>query len=160
LQPSCSPRFVPIWVLRAAFSDFALRAKQSEPLAFFDFSVRFEWAVKIHAGGIHMTPMNPVHQSLRVSAEEILRPLEPKKLPLARLRHDDDSLGPDYFAELSLLTREELIARHGIAHGMPSLLQHLAASNCPKKNNSQWDRCGVHYVEPIETSDDAAKADD
>jgi hypothetical protein len=31
---------------------------------------------------------------------------------------------------------------------MPSLLEHLAAPGCAKVG-SQWDRCGVHYVEPI-----------
>jgi hypothetical protein len=31
---------------------------------------------------------------------------------------------------------------------MPSLLEHLAATGCAKVG-SQWDRCGMHYVEPI-----------
>ena len=31
---------------------------------------------------------------------------------------------------------------------MPTLLERLAAPGCPKVG-SQWDRCGVHYVEPI-----------
>jgi hypothetical protein len=45
--------------------------------------------------------------------------------------------------------RAELIASHGGACPMPSLLEHLAAPDCPKVG-SQWDRCGVHYVEPVE----------
>jgi hypothetical protein len=44
--------------------------------------------------------------------------------------------------------RDELIAAHGTACPMPSLLERLAAPSCPKVG-SQWDRCGVHYVEPI-----------
>jgi hypothetical protein len=32
---------------------------------------------------------------------------------------------------------------------MPNLLNHLAAPGC-SRFGSQWDRCGVHYVEPIE----------
>jgi hypothetical protein len=32
---------------------------------------------------------------------------------------------------------------------MPNLLNRLAAPNCSRLG-SQWDRCGVHYVEPIE----------
>jgi hypothetical protein len=32
---------------------------------------------------------------------------------------------------------------------MPSLLEHLAAPGCVRIG-SQWDRCGVHYVEPVE----------
>jgi hypothetical protein len=32
---------------------------------------------------------------------------------------------------------------------MPSLLEHLAGPGCAKVG-SQWDRCGVHYVEPVE----------
>jgi hypothetical protein len=47
--------------------------------------------------------------------------------------------------------RAELITAHGAADPMPSLLEHLAAPGCAKVG-SQWDRCGVHYVEPIETS--------
>jgi hypothetical protein len=45
--------------------------------------------------------------------------------------------------------RDELIASHGAACPMPSLLNHLAAPGCAKVG-SQWDRCGVHYVEPVE----------
>jgi hypothetical protein len=37
---------------------------------------------------------------------------------------------------------------HGVDCSMPSLLKHLAAPGCLKVG-SQWDRCGVHYVEPI-----------
>jgi hypothetical protein len=45
--------------------------------------------------------------------------------------------------------RDELIAAHGADYPMPNLLNHLAAPNCSRLG-SQWDRCGVHYVEPIE----------
>jgi hypothetical protein len=45
--------------------------------------------------------------------------------------------------------RAELIAAHGPAYPMPSLLERLAAPGCPRLG-SQWDRCGVHYVEPVE----------
>ena len=44
--------------------------------------------------------------------------------------------------------RDELIAAHGAASPMPNLLERLAAPGCPRLG-SQWDRCGVHYVEPI-----------
>ena len=46
--------------------------------------------------------------------------------------------------------RAELLATHGPTCPMPSLLNHLAAPGCPRLG-SQWDRCGVHYVEPIES---------
>jgi hypothetical protein len=45
--------------------------------------------------------------------------------------------------------RDELIAAHGADHPMPNLLDRLAAPDCPRLG-FQWDRCGVHYVEPIE----------
>jgi hypothetical protein len=45
--------------------------------------------------------------------------------------------------------RDELITAHGAACPMPSLLERLAAPGCAKIGQ-QWDRCGVHYVEPIE----------
>jgi hypothetical protein len=45
--------------------------------------------------------------------------------------------------------RAELITTHGPACPMPSLLEQLAAPGCPKIG-SQWDRCGVHYVDPVE----------
>ena len=45
--------------------------------------------------------------------------------------------------------RDELIASHGADYAMPNLLNHLAAPSCSRLG-SQWDRCGVHYVEPIE----------
>ena len=32
---------------------------------------------------------------------------------------------------------------------MPNLLDHLAAPSCSRLGPN-WDRCGVHYVEPIE----------
>jgi len=46
--------------------------------------------------------------------------------------------------------RDDLIATHGADHPMPDLLDHLAAPGCSRLG-SNWDRCGVHYVEPIET---------
>jgi hypothetical protein len=45
--------------------------------------------------------------------------------------------------------RDELIAAHGADYPMPNLLDRLAAPGCPRVG-STWDRCGVHYVEPIE----------
>jgi hypothetical protein len=45
--------------------------------------------------------------------------------------------------------RDELIAAHGADYAMPNLLNHLAAPGCSRLG-SQWNRCGVHYVEPIE----------
>jgi hypothetical protein len=47
--------------------------------------------------------------------------------------------------------RDELIAAHGANYAMPNLLNHLAAPSCSRLG-SHWDRCGVHYVEPIEGS--------
>jgi hypothetical protein len=47
--------------------------------------------------------------------------------------------------------RDELIASHGGDCPMPSLLDHLAEPGCVRIG-SHWDRCGAHYVEPIETS--------
>jgi hypothetical protein len=44
--------------------------------------------------------------------------------------------------------RDELIALHGGDYSMPSLLDKLAAPGCARIGQ-QWDRCGVHYVEPI-----------
>ena len=37
----------------------------------------------------------------------------------------------------------------GIDYPMPDLLDHIAAPGCPRLG-STWDRCGVHYVQPIE----------
>ena len=45
--------------------------------------------------------------------------------------------------------RDELIASYGADYAMPNLLNHLAAPSCSRLG-SNWDRCGVHYVEPIE----------
>jgi hypothetical protein len=45
--------------------------------------------------------------------------------------------------------RDELIASHGADYPMPNLLDQLAAPSCSRLG-SHWDRCGVHYVEPIE----------
>src|SRR5262249_50061094 len=47
-------------------------------------------------------------------------------------------------------SRDDLIASHGADYPMPNLLNHLAAPGCSRLG-SHWDRCGVHYVEPIET---------
>jgi hypothetical protein len=44
--------------------------------------------------------------------------------------------------------RDELIAAYGADCAMPNLLDQLAAPNCSRLV-STWDRCGVHYVEPI-----------
>jgi hypothetical protein len=43
----------------------------------------------------------------------------------------------------------DLIASHGADYAMPNLLNHLAAPSCSRLG-SHWDRCGIHYVEPIE----------
>jgi hypothetical protein len=47
--------------------------------------------------------------------------------------------------------RDDLIASHGADYAMPNLLDHLAAPGCSKLG-SYWDRCGAHYVEPIEAT--------
>src|SRR5262249_9526813 len=47
-------------------------------------------------------------------------------------------------------SRDDLIASHGANYAMPNLLDHLAAPSCTRLD-SNWDRCGVHYVAPIET---------
>ena len=46
-------------------------------------------------------------------------------------------------------SRDELIALHGADRAMPNLLNDLAAPGC-SKIGSNWDRCGAHFVEPIE----------
>src|SRR6516164_2975533 len=46
-------------------------------------------------------------------------------------------------------SRDHLIASHGADYAMPNLLNHLAAPDCPRLG-SRWDRCGVHYIEPID----------
>jgi len=46
-------------------------------------------------------------------------------------------------------SRDDLIASHGADYPMPNLLNRLAAPGCSRLG-SHWDRCGVHYVEPIE----------
>jgi hypothetical protein len=48
-------------------------------------------------------------------------------------------------------SRDDLIAAHGADCAMPNLLNHLAAPSCSRLG-SHWDRCGAHYVEPIEGS--------
>jgi hypothetical protein len=45
--------------------------------------------------------------------------------------------------------RNDLIASYGANRPMPSLLDHLAAPSC-SRHVSMWDRCGVHYVTPID----------
>ena len=46
-------------------------------------------------------------------------------------------------------SRDELTTLHGADRAMPDLLHDLAAPGCSKMG-SNWDRCGVHFVEPIE----------
>jgi hypothetical protein len=46
-------------------------------------------------------------------------------------------------------SRAELIGNYGAECPLPNLLDHLAMPGCPKIG-SQWDRCGVYYVNPIE----------
>ena len=46
-------------------------------------------------------------------------------------------------------SRDELIALHGADRAMPDLIDHLAAPGCPRIG-SNWDRCGAHFVEPME----------
>jgi hypothetical protein len=60
----------------------------------------------------------------------------------------------DHFSDPRFLppgsvARDELIAAHGADYAMPNLLNHLAAPDCSRVG-SQWDRCGVHCVDPIE----------
>ena len=45
--------------------------------------------------------------------------------------------------------RNDLIASYGADYPMPDLLDHLAAPSC-SRHGSMWDRCGVHYVTPID----------
>ena len=45
-------------------------------------------------------------------------------------------------------SRKDLIVEHGANYAMLNLLDRLAAPNCPRRG-STWDRCGLHYVEPI-----------
>jgi hypothetical protein len=46
-------------------------------------------------------------------------------------------------------SRDELIALRGADRSMPDLLNDLAAPGC-SNIGSNWDRCGAHFVEPIE----------
>jgi hypothetical protein len=46
-------------------------------------------------------------------------------------------------------SRDDLITSHGADYPMPNLLNHLAAPGCSRLG-SNWDHCGVRYVEPIE----------
>jgi hypothetical protein len=43
----------------------------------------------------------------------------------------------------------DLIAVYGAEYPLPDLLDHLAMPGC-SRIKSQWDRCSVHYVNPIE----------
>ena len=46
-------------------------------------------------------------------------------------------------------SRADLIAVHGAEYPLPDLLDHLVMPGC-SRIKSQWDRCGVHYLNPIE----------
>jgi hypothetical protein len=45
--------------------------------------------------------------------------------------------------------RDALIASHGPDHLLTDLLGELASPDCGKTGH-HWDRCGVHFVEPID----------
>jgi hypothetical protein len=47
-------------------------------------------------------------------------------------------------------SRAELITKYGAKYPLPNLLDRLAMPGC-SKIKSQWDRCGVYYVNPIES---------
>jgi hypothetical protein len=46
-------------------------------------------------------------------------------------------------------SRAELLALYGPDYPLPTLLDHLAMPGCSRLK-SQWDRCGVRYVNPID----------
>ena len=46
-------------------------------------------------------------------------------------------------------SRAELMAIYGAECPLPTLLNHLAMPGC-SKIKSQWDRCGVYYINPID----------
>ena len=46
-------------------------------------------------------------------------------------------------------SRADLIAVYGAEYPLPDLLDHLAMPGC-SRIKSQWDRCGVYYVYPID----------
>jgi hypothetical protein len=46
-------------------------------------------------------------------------------------------------------SRAEVVALYGEEYPLPNLLDHLAMPGCTKIK-SQWDRCGVYYVNPID----------
>jgi hypothetical protein len=46
-------------------------------------------------------------------------------------------------------SRGELLTMYGAECPLPTLLNHLAMPGCTKIK-SQWDRCGVYYVNPTE----------
>jgi hypothetical protein len=52
----------------------------------------------------------------------------------------------------AVFSRAELMTKHGAEYPLPNLLDHLAMPGC-SKIKSQWDRCGVYYVNPIESLD-------
>ena len=66
--------------------------------------------------------------------------------------HPQEARGEEWWADVLACDwrATDLIASHGADYGMPNLLNHLAAPSCSRLG-SNWDRCGVHYVEPIET---------
>jgi hypothetical protein len=45
-------------------------------------------------------------------------------------------------------SRPDLIAAHGADYPLPDLLRNLASPTCDKIA-SQWDRCGVYYLNPL-----------
>jgi hypothetical protein len=47
-------------------------------------------------------------------------------------------------------SRAELMTKYGAEYPLPNLLDHLAMPRC-SKIKSQWDRCGLYYVNPIES---------
>jgi hypothetical protein len=46
-------------------------------------------------------------------------------------------------------SRAEVVALYGEEYSLPNLLDHLAMPGCTKIK-SQWDRCGVYYVNPLQ----------
>jgi hypothetical protein len=81
---------------------------------------------------------------LRVALSGFIEPCLPS-------RAERPPSGPGWVHECewkAAFRRDELITAHGAACPMPSLLERLAAPGCARIGQ-QWDRCGVHYVEPI-----------
>jgi hypothetical protein len=46
-------------------------------------------------------------------------------------------------------SRTELLGLYGAEYPLPTLLDHLAMPGC-SRIKSQWDRCGIRYVNPID----------